>query len=57
MFAASPTTLQTFIPTTLTYKVADGCPGQVAQLAEMLSHTPKGCRFDSWSGHIPRLET
>ena len=42
MFAASPTTLQTFIPTTLTYKVPDGCPGQVAQLAEMLSHTPKG---------------
>ena len=26
-------------------------PGQVAQLFGALSHTPKGCGFDSWSGH------
>ena len=29
--------------------------GQVAQLVGALSHTPKGCRFDPWSGHIPKL--
>lgn len=28
-------------------------PGRVAQLIGALSHTPKGCRVDSWSGHIP----
>ena len=27
----------------------------VAQLVEALSHTPKGCGFDSRSGHMPRL--
>ena len=26
-------------------------PGGVAQLVGPSSHTPKGCRFDSWSGH------
>ena len=26
-------------------------PGQVAQLVGVLSHTPKGCVFDSQSGH------
>ena len=29
-------------------------PGQVAQLVGTTSHTPKGCRLDSLSGHIPR---
>ena len=30
-------------------------PGQVAQLVRTLSCTPKGCGFDSQSGHIPGL--
>ena len=30
-------------------------PGWVAQLVGALSYTSKGCRFDSRSGHIPRL--
>ena len=30
-------------------------PGQVAQLVEASSHTPKGCRFGPQSGHIPKL--
>ena len=30
-------------------------PGQVVQLVEASSYALKGCRFDSWSGHIPRL--
>ena len=30
-------------------------PGWVAALAGALSHTPKGCGFDSQSGHMPRL--
>ena len=30
-------------------------PGQVAQLVGVLSHTPKGCRFNFQSGHAPRL--
>ena len=29
--------------------------GRVAQLFRVLSHPPKGCRFDSWPGHIPKL--
>lgn len=29
--------------------------GLVAQLVGVLSHIPKGCRFDFWSGHTPRL--
>ena len=36
------------------FKNLSFCPGQVAQLVGTSSHTPKGCRFDSWSGHIPR---
>ena len=28
----------------------------VAQLVGVSSHTPKGCGFDSQSGHIPRLQ-
>ena len=28
----------------------------VAQLVAVPSHTPKGCRFDSRSGHLPRLQ-
>ena len=31
------------------------CLGQVVQLVGASPHTPKGCRFNSWSGHIPRL--
>ena len=31
-------------------------PGRVVQLVAGSSHTPKGCRFDSQSGHIPRLQ-
>ena len=31
-------------------------PGQVAQLVEALSLTPKGCGFDSWLGYIPKLQ-
>ena len=30
-------------------------PGWVAQLARVLSHTPKGCWLNLQSGHIPRL--
>ena len=30
-------------------------PGLVVQLVRSLSYIPKGCRFDSWSEHIPRL--
>ena len=30
-------------------------PGRVPQLVRASSYTPKGCTFDSWSGHIPRL--
>lgn len=29
-------------------------PGWVVRLAGVLYHTPKGCGFDSQSGHIPR---
>ena len=29
--------------------------GQVTQLFGPLSHTPKGCGVDPWSGHILRL--
>ena len=28
----------------------------VAQLVGTFSHKSKGCRFDSWSGHMPRLQ-
>ena len=35
---------------------AMSCPGQVAQLVEASSHTPKGCGFHPPSGHIPRLQ-
>ena len=28
----------------------------VAQLVRVSSHKPKGHRFDSWSGHLPRLQ-
>lgn len=31
------------------------CLGWVAQLVGMVSHIPKGFKFDSQSGHIPRL--
>ena len=31
-------------------------PGRVGQWVGALSHTPKGCGFDSWSGHILRLQ-
>ena len=31
-------------------------PGQVVQLVGPLFCTPKGCGFDSQSGHIPRLQ-
>ena len=31
-------------------------PGCVAQLLGASCRTPKGCRFDSWSRHIPRLQ-
>ena len=36
----------------------DGEPAlaSVAQLAGMLSCTVKGCGFDSWSKHMPRLQ-
>ena len=27
-----------------------------AQVIGASFHAPKGCRFDSWSGHIPRLQ-
>ena len=30
-------------------------PGWVAQSVEALSHAPKGCSFDPWSGLISRL--
>ena len=30
-------------------------PGQVIQLVGELFPTTKGCGFDLWSGHIPRL--
>ena len=30
-------------------------PGWVAQFVGASSHTPKGCGFDSQSGHRPRL--
>ena len=37
------------------YKRLKDSPGQVAELVGASSHASKGCRFDSWSGHIPRL--
>ena len=51
------------VPRYLTYITAKVCPlsfhkdtalhpGQVPQLAGVLSWTPKGCRFDPWSGHV-----
>ena len=36
-------------------KIVALSPCQMPQLAGELSHTPKGCGFDSWLGHIPRL--
>ena len=36
--------------------VARSCPGQEDKWVRARSHTPKGCRFNSWSGHIPRLK-
>ena len=30
-----------------------GNPGRVAKLFGVLSHTPKGCGFHPWLGHIP----
>ena len=30
-------------------------PGQGAQLVTVMSHSPKGCGFDSWAGHKRRL--
>ena len=32
------------------------CPDWVAQLVVMSTHTPKGCRFNSPSVYIPRLQ-
>ena len=32
------------------------CPGQLAQLVGASSHTPKGCGFNFWSAHVPRLQ-
>ena len=32
------------------------CLGWVAQLVGASSQTPKCCRFDFWSGHIPRFQ-
>ena len=34
----------------------DGRPGRVAPLVGASSHTPKGCRLNSWSGHVPRFQ-
>ena len=31
------------------------CPEQVAQLVGVSSSTPRGCRFNPRSGHIPKL--
>ena len=31
------------------------CPGPCGSVGWRLVHTLKGCEFDSWSGHIPRL--
>ena len=31
-------------------------PGMVFQVVGASSHTPRGCRFDFWSGHLPRLQ-
>ena len=36
------------------WKLANS-PSQVAQLVGVLSHRPKVLKFDSWSGHIPKL--
>ena len=32
-----------------------GALASVAQLVGTLSHKPKGCGFNSWSGHMPEL--
>ena len=37
-------------------KITMYSPGWVVKLVGALSCTPKGCGFDSWSGHIPRLQ-
>ena len=37
------------------FKIIVHSPGQVAQLAEVLSHAPKGCWFNPQSEHIPKL--
>ena len=39
------------LPVTTAEEAAPG-PGQVAQCVGASSHTPKGCRFDSQSGHL-----
>ena len=36
-------------------RIEERGPGPVAQLVGASSRTPKGCRFDPGSGHIPRL--
>ena len=38
-------------------KMDENSPGQGAQLVGMSSATPKGCGFDSQSGHMPRVSS
>ena len=33
------------------FRIAKNYPGWVAQLVGALSHAPKGCSFDPWTGH------
>ena len=37
------------------FKTLQLSPGHVAQLVGALSHTPEGCRFNPWSGHVSRF--
>ena len=56
------TTLSLFYPTlfmdsplSLRHKIEMLRSGRVAQLAGASAPAPKGCGFDLWSGHTPRL--
>ena len=47
--------LQQGLVTPMIHIKNSSCPGRVAPLVGASSSTPKGCRFDPWSGHTPKL--
>ena len=54
MLSYDPATPHTSIYLT-EIKTCSHSPGWVARVVGASSHTPKAYRFNSWSGHIPRL--